>query len=306
MSRRTGFNLLALAVVLLILSAFALVLSREPTVPELTKAPYNPVAKTNGGIHQTTDSPSSVVACVTNGSLGFEALLKENGYWLEIHRMGSLAGWGHRLRYPQQSVFVTNGLVVTEPDMLAFDIEEGDARNIIRDAKLADVAWGKVVENLAVGLKVRNATSKRGERIRLEMYLRNEGDRSVRLFACPRNPDDLFQGGLHIADPDGKEILPIKGKKPAGYALCSHHFSESDWPTLQPGQSLGPLNLEILTKAEDAYLRDIWFDCSKRGQYQVKIDYEGPAALHSSNTVAKFAPVWQGKTASGIAVFNRE
>jgi hypothetical protein len=233
--------------------------------------------------------------------------LAQGGSWLSFSHSNNPSGWGLRLAEPQQSVFVTNGLAITLPDWRAYDLDLGNSRNLIRKFNPQDVIWGKASDGLAVGLKVDGSNVMDERMVQLEAYLRNTSDKPLRVFACPGAPSLLLPPKLQVIDPDGKVINGAKGKRSVQITSCSHSF-ESDWPVLQPGETLGPLHFTMFTSNELPTVFDLWFDGSRHGNYQVSLVYS-PDRINPPEYLAQSwkdsPPVWQGKASSGTILLSK-
>jgi hypothetical protein len=242
---------------------------------------------------------TGVVSRITAPEADVSVELSQKGRWLSVKKLGGSGGWGRLLREPEESVLLTNGLVIVLPGNLAFDLKDSNPRNVIRDdAPPTNSIWGTPVDGLAIGLRAGSDVLESGGSVRLEVYLRNTGDKPLRVPACPHCPERILLPHLKVIGPSGEVTTAARGKTLASTFTCCLYDHDREWPVLKPNQTLGPLRLNVLTADKSATIWDYWFDLSRPGEYQISLEYEGPADRHFD--LSATPTTWQGLAWSGI------
>ena len=258
---------------------------------------------------------TGVVFRVSSQEYRVNAELADGGRWLAVRSADSPAGWGLRLAAPQSGLVITNGLVVTSPGNLAFDLEHAQPRVLDQVFAPSDVQWGQAVDGLSVGLRaVTDLLPRRGV-ASLEVYLRNDSRKEMRLYVHPTSRCMLHVAKFHLVRPDGKVAIPERGGTMACVERCLYGW-EPFWPALKPGHILGPVRLELITGRWIATGHDMWFNCSARGAYQLSIEYNtkaivagiyGKGPYHSSmGDVIDRTTIWENSAGSGVLTLERE
>jgi hypothetical protein len=164
------------------------------------------------------------------------------------------------------------------------------------------IAWGDPVNGLQAGLEVVPSRIEPGEPIRLSLHLRNAGTTPFRVF---RGEECLHKlaASTQVTGPGDKVIKAEKGDTKASVAYRDR--GEADWPILKSGESVGPLEILVLTSALQATVHDVWYDWSQLDRCEARLTYRLPLASPLGNLPAPAAtralspPAWTGTVTTG-------
>jgi beta-lactamase regulating signal transducer with metallopeptidase domain len=161
------------------------------------------------------------------------------------------------------------------------------------------VAWGEAVAGLAVGVRACQDDIRPGESIDLALHLRNVSDKPIRVGMSESGLWELRElaARARVTGPDGKVVEPKPGRDTASVAW--RDGGKDDWPTLKPGQTIGPLHVQLQTDPEVALTKEKWYDISTPGEYTIELVYALPTDMFMEG---RPADAWAGgKAVSGKA-----
>jgi hypothetical protein len=215
-----------------------------------------------------------------------------------------MTAMGRRMCRSLLVVAVASGLAVASQ---ALD-GPGTTNEPARTAEAA-IAWGETVGGLQFGIEAISVRIEAGEPLRLNVYLRNVGSTAFRVW---RGEECLHKlaAALQVTGRDGKAFKAEKGDAKASVAYRDR--GDADWPSVKPGETVGPLEVLVLTSAMQATIHDVWYDWSQLDRCEAKLTYRLPLAGAPGDspglataTRALSPPAWTGIVVTGSTVLSR-